>query len=456
MRLDDTIAAVATPLLASGLGVIRVSGSKSIPIVSSLFKGSSLKKTDSHKFVLGWIQDKDTLIDKVLIVAMHAPNSYTTEDIVEIQCHGSPVVLRKILDLVLKKGARLAEPGEFTQRAFFNGRIDLTQAEAVSDLIHANSNFGAKIAAEQLNGKLYHAIDSVKEQVISIFSMVEASIEFPEETQEFVQREDCLKRLNLACADLEKLITNSEFGLQMREGFTLTFIGKPNVGKSSLFNILLKKQRAIVTDIPGTTRDSIEELMQIKGLPFRIIDTAGIRKSKSRIESEGIKRTQIARKKADVVLLILDASKDLNKEDSILIDEIEKKRTIVVINKKDLISTKLPKWYEKISDFEYILISAKTGEGCKELETLLFEKVNRDNILKKQDEIWITNLRQQQAAKKALESLYLARKFLEQLSGEEFAAVDLKSSLNSLGEIVGETTSDDLLGRIFSEFCIGK
>ncbi|MDP7176256.1 MAG: tRNA uridine-5-carboxymethylaminomethyl(34) synthesis GTPase MnmE [SAR324 cluster bacterium] len=457
MRLDDTIAAVATPLQPSGLGVIRVSGTEAVSLVEPLFKGRErpLKKAETHKLLSGWIHDEGELLDKVLLVVMRAPHSYTTEDVVEIQCHGSPLVLRTILDLVLRQGARLAEAGEFTQRAFLHGRLDLTQVEAVADLIHASSEVGAKLAAQQLHGKLYQAIDIVKKQVVSIASLIEAGIEFPEEGLEFTQREDCLQSLDHACADLENMLSHAEQGRRMREGFAVALIGRPNVGKSSLLNTLLREQRAIVTTIPGTTRDSIEESVQIQGVAFRLTDTAGIRKTADLLETEGIRRTQIVRDKADLVLLILDSSEQLTEEDQTLIHDVEQERTIVVLNKKDRLSAKLPEWYEAISAMESVLISAKTGDGCDELESCLFAKATQGG-LPQQDEIWITNRRQQQAAKNALAALQQAREIFENSDGEEFLAVDLRSCLNALGEIVGETTPDDLLGQIFSEFCIGK
>ena len=457
MRLDDTIAAVATPLQPSGLGVIRVSGTEAVSLVEPLFKGRErpLKKAETHKLLYGWIHDEGELLDKVLLVVMRAPHSYTTEDVVEIQCHGSPLVLRTILDLVLRQGARLAEAGEFTQRAFLHGRLDLTQVEAVADLIHASSEVGAKLAAQQLHGKLYQAIDIVKKQVVSIASLIEAGIEFPEEGLEFTQHEDCLQRLDHACADLENMLSHAEQGRRMREGFAVALIGRPNVGKSSLLNTLLREQRAIVTTIPGTTRDSIEESVQIQGVAFRLTDTAGIRKTADLLETEGIRRTQIVRDKADLVLLILDSSEQLTEEDQTLIHDVEQERTIVVLNKKDRLSAKLPAWYEAISAMESVLISAKTGDGCDELESCLFAKATQGG-LPQQDEIWITNRRQQQAAKNALAALQQAREIFENSDGEEFLAVDLRSCLNALGEIVGETTPDDLLGQIFSEFCIGK
>ena len=457
MRLDDTIVAIATPLQPSGLGVIRVSGTQAVSLVEPLFKGTgrSLKNAETHKMLYGWIHDEGELLDKVLLIVMRTPHSYTTEDVVEIQCHGSPFVLRAILDLVLKQGGRLAEAGEFTQRAFLHGRLDLTQVEAVADLIHATSEVGAKLAAQQLHGKLFQAIDAVKKEVVSIASLIEASIEFPEEGLEFTQREDCLQRLDSASVALEDLLSNAEQGRRIREGFAVALIGRPNVGKSSLLNTLLREQRAIVTTIPGTTRDSIEESVQIKGISFRLTDTAGIRKTEDLIETEGIRRTQIVRDKADLILLILDASEKLAAEDLELIREVEKECTIVVLNKKDCIGANQPEWYGTITGLESVLISAKSGDGCDDLESCLFAKATQGG-LPQDDEIWITNRRQQQAAKQGLIALQKAREILEDSAGEEFLAVDLRSCLNALGEIVGETTPDDLLGHIFSEFCIGK
>ena len=457
MRLDDTIAAIATPLQPSGLGVIRISGTQAVPVVEPLFKGGGkeLQKTETHKLIHGWIHDDGKLLDQVLVVVMRAPHSFTTEDVVEIQCHGSPFILRTILTLVLRQGARLAKAGEFTQRAFLHGRLDLTQVEAVSDLIHASSEIGAKLAAQQLCGKLFHAINQVKKQVVSIASLVEANIEFPEEDTEFTHRDDCLQRLNQASADLENLLSHADRGRQIRDGFSVALIGRPNVGKSSLLNTLLREQRAIVTTIPGTTRDSIEESVQIQGLAFRLTDTAGIRKTEDLIETEGIRRTQNVRDNADLVLLILDASEKLMDEDLSLISEIEQERTIVVLNKKDRMTGKKPIWHKEISGMDAVLISAKTEDGCDELESRLFAKAALGG-LPQEDQTWITNRRQQHAAKQALSALFSAREGLIQSNGEEFLAVDLRSCLNALGEIVGETTTDDLLGQIFSEFCIGK
>jgi tRNA modification GTPase len=457
MSLEDTIAAIATPLQPSGLGVIRVSGKQAVSMVGYLFKGNTekLEKTKSNKLVHGWIHDNEKLIDRVLVIIMRSPRSYTTEDVVEIQCHGSPFIMQRILDLLLDQGARLAESGEFTQRAFLHGRIDLTQAEAVLDLVHSNSELGSELAVQQLKGKLYIEIEKVKKQVLATASLVEASIEFPEEDVEFVKHDECLRKIRQASSDLEKILVNANLGVRVREGFSVALIGRPNVGKSSLFNRLLNDQRAIVTNVPGTTRDYIEESKQIKGITFRLTDTAGIRNTKDLIESEGIRQTQNVLSRSDLVLLILDGGEKLNDEDLELIRDIKKNKTIIIINKIDLLTERRPVWTKEISGVESVLVSAKTGEGCDELESSLYDKATLDGIPNK-DEIWITNRRQQQAAERALASLFHARQGLEQSKGEEFVAVDLRSCLNALGDVVGQTTPDDLLGHIFSEFCIGK
>ena len=455
---EDTIAAIATPIQPSGIGVIRVSGIDAISILQPIFKGSeeAFKKSESHKLQYGWIHDGGDLVDQVLIAVMHAPNSYTTEDVVEVQCHGSPIVLKKILDLITKNGARIAEAGEFTQRAFLNDRIDLTQAEAVSDLVHSNSEIGAKLAVHQLHGKLFKYIEEVKKKVVTIASLIEASIEFPEEGLEINTREDCMHRIDNVCSDLKEMLSLADQGRRIKMGFLVAIIGRPNVGKSSLFNTMLQEQRVIVTSIPGTTRDSVEESIQIQGLSFRLTDTAGIRQTKELIEKEGITRTQLIIGKADIVLIILDASAKLTGSDQTLIDSFDKEKTLLVINKKDLLTDEFPDWYKSISSMKSVLVSAKNGDGCEELESCLFNMVTQGRGLPKYEDFYITNRRQQHAAEKALSALEKAKKILLYPNGEEFLAVDLRSCINALGEIVGETSSDDLLGKIFSEFCIGK
>jgi len=455
MNLEDTIAAVSTAMSPAGIGVVRVSGPHSIALVQPLFKAAQanldLEQVESHKMVRGWIHDQGVLLDEVLLVRMRAPRSYTTEDVVEIHCHGSVMVQRTILQLLLNQGARLAEPGEFTQRAFLHGRMDLTQVEAVSDLIHARSRMGMQIAVNQLQGKLYHAIQKIQDKVAQVAALVNACIDFSEEGETFTHHEDCCMRLKAVQNDLKSLLASAEQGKIMRAGLGVALIGRPNVGKSSLLNALLREKRAIVTEYPGTTRDLIEESVQIQGLSIRLMDTAGIRTTENPIETEGIQRSEKAKEFADLVLLLLDCSEPLNEVDTQLLANVERENTLLILNKKDLLTQSHPPWMDQLQGYDYLLISTKSPEDIVALENKLLDRVTTGMVSVSESPL-ITNVRQQQAAQKALFALNLALDGLEQKLGEECIAVDLGSCLRALGEIVGETTTDDLLNRIFSDF----
>ena len=461
MSFEDTIAAIATASGVGGIGVIRVSGKHTLSALEPIFQFAEKTMTwatvQSHRLYRGWVYEQKQPIDEVLLAVMKAPHSYTTEDVAEIHCHGNPMVLHTILELILQQNVRLAQPGEFTQRAFLQGRLDLTQVEAVADLLQARSKLGVCAAVNQLQGKLYQAIEAVKAQIFHVAALLEATIDFSDEDETFTHRDDCLARLVQAQKDLETLLASAEKGKLMRSGLGVALIGKPNSGKSSLLNALLGEQRAIVTSLPGTTRDVIEEAIQIKGLAIRLLDTAGIRTTKDVVEHEGVKRSQNAWANADVVLLVLDCSAPLCREDEQLLAQANPEKTLVVWNKKDLLppaaSTEIEK--ETLKKFSAVLVSAKYSEGLHELENALFQKATQGNTMLS-EEACITNLRQQQAAQKALAALREAIAGLEQEIGEECLAVDLAQCLRALGEIVGETTPDDLLNHIFSEFCIGK
>ena len=459
MRLDDTIAAIATATGPAGIGVIRISGNRAIRVACAIFSPShseqNFEEAQSHRLYHGWIHDQGRSLDEVLVAVMRAPHSYTTEDVVEIQCHGSVAVLQTMLELILKHDVRLAEPGEFTQRAFLHGRLDLTQVEAVSDLIHARSRLGIYTAVNQLKGKLYEAIAAIREDVAHVAALIEATIDFSDEDEEFTQHEECVTRLEQTRKDLEALLSFAEQGKILRSGLGVALIGRPNVGKSSLLNALLQEQRAIVTEIPGTTRDVIEESIHFKGLAIRLIDTAGIRMTKDIVESEGVQRSRNAWETADMALLLLDSSTSLFPEDKQLLEQADPEKTIVVLNKKDLLSGNQPAWIDQCHPFKTVLVSAKHAAGLQELEESLFEKGTRDGFLMEEQAL-ITNVRQQQSAKKALFALQVALEDLRNRVGEECLAVDLAGCLRALGEIVGDTTADDLLNRIFSQFCIGK
>jgi tRNA modification GTPase len=460
VRLDDTIAAIATAQQPSGLGVIRISGPQALAAAELIFRSSgavALSEAPSHQFRHGWIADAEGWVDEVLAVVMREPRSFTTEDVVELHCHGSVLVQQTILGLLIEQGVRLAEPGEFTRRAFLKGRLDLTRVEAISDLIHARSKGGMRVAAQQLRGQLFEAISAVQEQLIQVASLVEASIEFPEEGETFTHREDCLRRIEDASCELERLLAHADQGRRLREGVATALIGRPNVGKSSLLNALLRESRAIVTAVPGTTRDLIEETVQLHGLAFRLTDTAGLRESFDEVESEGIRRTRNTWSAAELVVLVVDQNQPPDAEDQRLLAEADPARTLVAQNKADLPSGNEVQdaWQTVLQDFEAVRMSATTGEGLELLKARMVRWA-MGGELPRAEEVWITNLRQQQAAQQALDALRQAQTTLEQDAGEEYLALDLRHALNALGAVVGETTADDLLARIFSEFCIGK
>ncbi|MGK5091892.1 tRNA uridine-5-carboxymethylaminomethyl(34) synthesis GTPase MnmE [Deltaproteobacteria bacterium TL4] len=459
MNLEDTIAAISTAMGPAGIGIIRVSGRRALASLRPIFKPAkaalSVDQLESHKMVLGWIMEERRFLDEVLLVTMRAPHSYTTEDMVEIHCHGSVLILQSILKLILKQGVRLAQPGEFTQRAFLHGRLDLTQVEAVSDLIHARSRLGMQVAVNQIRGKLFQTIQRLKEEMADVLALLNASIDFSEEDEEFTHQEDCLKRLRHIRLELEQLLTSADQGKIMRDGIGVALIGRPNVGKSSLLNALLKEQRAIVTDIPGTTRDILEENLQMEGLAIRLMDTAGIRETTNPVEIEGVQRSRDAWALAEMVLLVLDASEDLSKEDLALIHRANCEKTLVILNKADLLQGKQPEWMSQVQAFESLLISTRSANDIKALEHLIFRRSLKAEVVS-EEQVMITNLRQQQAVQKALHSIQFALEGLELNTGEECVAVDLKNGLSAVGEVVGETTAEDLLNRIFSEFCIGK
>lgn len=455
MHTDDTIAAISTPIGQGGIGLVRVSGKDAITIADKLFrspKNKKLKQTPSHRILFGHIINPSTgeLIDEVLISVMKAPNTYTKEDIIEINCHGGAVPLKRILELLLNSGAQLAGPGEFTQRAFLNGRIDLAQAEAVLDVINAMTVQSQKTALEQLRGSLSGKIDAVRARLIDLTALVETFIDFPEDDIEAPS----LKEMNQMAMEikqpLENLIKSSRYGIILREGLKTAIVGRPNVGKSSLLNALLEHDRAIVTDMPGTTRDIIEEYLNIQGLPIKIMDTAGIREVKNIAEKEGVKRSLETLKNADMVLLVIDGSKALHKADKALIESSDPDKTILVINKADLPQKIKP----VITEMPAVRISAKNETGLDTLKDLIAA-----TALKGREESGgaiVTNTRHLHALKKALAAV---ESFIEGVSrndSPEFLSVELREALDAIGQILGITTPDEILNHIFDNFCIGK
>ncbi len=459
-REEETIAAIATPFGESGIGIVRISGPMAEPIARKLFQPRrELCEFVSHHLYYGEIIDpeKKLPIDEVLVVLMRSPKTYTREDVVEIQCHGGYLILQKVLELVLKHGARMAQPGEFTKRAFLNGRIDLTQAEAVVDLIRAKTMVSLEIANQQRRGRLFREMAAMREGLVGQLAHIEAHIDFPEEELETATRDQIRRDLEGMIGQLEAWIASYEEGKLFREGISCAIIGKTNVGKSSLLNVLLKEDRAIVTPIPGTTRDVIEEVLNIEGIPVRLMDTAGLRKAADDIEQEGVRRTRERVEDADFVLLVLDGSRKIEEDDTEIFKEIAGKKKVVAINKKDL-SAEIS-LEEVRGHFErdpIVSISALRNEGIDDLRDAIYASLIRRNIRSSPDELIVANVRHKITLCATRENLLNAARGLEERVSFEFIAFEIRSALETLGEIGGETASEEVLNRIFDQFCIGK
>jgi len=456
---SDTIAAIATPVGAGGIGVVKISGPKALqaalPLLRPARDPSDLK---SHHLYYCRIVDPDSekIVDEVLFSVMRAPRSYTKEDVVEIQAHGSRCGLHRILELVLRQGVRLAEPGEFTKRAFLNGRIDLTQAEAVAELISAQTAEGLEIASRHLTGHLRKSIESVRETVKELLTEMEAAIDFPEDLEEIIQPEIFSLRVEeQIVGPLLELLAHYEEGHIYREGVSAIILGRPNVGKSSLMNRLLQKERSIVTTIPGTTRDFIEETVNVQGIPVRLIDTAGLHETDDVLESMGIRFTKDRLDEADIVLFMVDAGAPVTEEDERIYQMVRERRTILVVNKMDLPPHRaVGEITDRFSNLRYVEISALLGQGIEELKTTLFSLITRQTGPSDLPGV-VPNLRQKLAIEQAVEAMKKAATgFTERHI--ELTAIDLKDALDALGEIVGETAREDILEQIFSRFCIGK
>ncbi len=455
MHTDDTIAAISTPIGQGGIGIVRLSGKDAVTIADKIFrshKKKKLKQTPSHRILFGHVIDPSdkSIIDEVLVSVMKTPNTYTKEDIVEINCHGGAVPIRRILDLVLNRGARLADPGEFTQRAFLNGRIDLTQAEAVLDVINSMTVQSQKTALAQLSGKLSGRIQAIREQLIELTAFVEAYIDFPEEDIELPSLKKMKESADKIQTPLKKLIEGSRYGVVLREGLKTAIIGRPNVGKSSLLNALLEHDRAIVTEIPGTTRDVIEEYINIQGLPLKIIDTAGIRNVNNIVEKEGVRRSLSILDNADLVLLLLDGSKALHKADRELIERANPDKTILVTNKSDL-----PQKARPVKNLmTTVSISAKHETGLDVLKDTIVSMTLKGQVECGTD--LVTNTRHVHALEKALTSMDAFIDGVDKQDSPEFLSVELREALDAIGEILGITTPEEILNHIFDNFCIGK
>lgn len=459
-REEETIAAISTPFGESGIGIVRMSGPMAESIVRGLFKAKRDQSLFiSHHFHYGEIIDPRDghPVDEVLVVLMRGPKTYTREDIVEINCHGGYLVLQKVLELVLAQGARMAQPGEFTKRAFLNGRIDLTRAEAVIDLIKAKTMEGIDIANQQLKGSLYKEMTALKESLIEHLSLIEAHIDFPEEEMETIPQAEMRQNLHNSIQKLEEWISTYEEGRVFREGITCAITGKTNVGKSSLLNVLLRQERAIVTPIPGTTRDVIEEVLNIHGIPVRLMDTAGLRKAKDFIEQEGVRRAKERVADADLILLILDGSRELDEDDLEIILEIKEKKKVVIINKKDLpLKLSLEEIKKRFPEDPLVSISALKNEGVEDLKKAIYSSLIHRDIRVSPEHLIVANIRHKMLLTQIKENFSNALKDLEEGTSLEFIAFEIRSALDALGEMVGETTTEEVLHRIFNQFCIGK
>ncbi len=456
MNLDDTIAAIATPLGEGGLAVIRISGGNALTVAEKVFTpvgGNSCKPSEakSHTIHYGKVLRAGERVDEVLCAVMLAPRTFTRENIVEITCHGGILSTKTVLDAVLEAGARLALPGEFTQRAFLNGRLDLTQAEAVADLIHARTELALSAANEQLAGKLSARINQLRDDLMHTLAHIEAHIDFPEEDIAPDTRANLESRMERGIDFMDELLRTASEGQILRRGIRSAIIGRPNAGKSSLLNQLLGHERAIVSPIAGTTRDTIEETANVRGIPVVFIDTAGLREAKDEIESEGIRRSRESLARAEFILHVLDASEPLTKEDEMFLAEFSDKKRILVLNKTDL-PRKLVMPTLKASPVDVCCVS---GNGIQQLKDAIKSLVWSGAVTNEMAQVTI-NSRHQDALRRAREAGQLALDALRAEASLEFVALDLRISANAVGEVVGKTTTEDLLDSIFSTFCLGK
>ena len=454
--LFDTIAAISTPRGEGGIGIIRISGDKSFEILDKIFNTKNPNRDlGFYKFNYGFIHDNGKIVDEVMAVRMKAPKTYTCEDVVEINCHGGHLISEKVLELVLKNGARHAEQGEFTKRAFMNGRIDLSQAEAVMDIIQGKTEKSISLSLEQLRGDLRDKIGSFKKALLDVTAHVNVVLDYPEEGIDDPLPSNLRENLENVYAEAERLISSYDKGKKIKEGIKTVIAGKPNVGKSTLLNSLLKEERAIVTHIPGTTRDVIEEIINIKGIPLVLTDTAGIRKTEDIVENIGVEKSKKFIENADLVLLVLDASRELESEDREVIEEIQNnnKKMIVLLNKIDL-ERKI-----ELDEFglENILeISAKDNIGIEDMEERIYSYIVEEKVEDSSEKLIITNIRHKTALEKTKDAIRNIFETIDAGMPMDLISVDLKEALDSLSEITGEISSEDILDHVFGNFCVGK
>ena len=457
-NLNDTIAAISTAIGEAGIAIVRMSGDDSVNIIDEIFVSASGKKmaeAENRKFLYGHIADGDKLIDEVLVVKMKGLHSYTAEDIVEIHCHGGVVSVKRILNLILSKGARLAEKGEFTKRGFLNGRIDLTQAEAVIDMIKAKTDISFDMGLNQLSGALSEVLNKLKDELVSMQALIVANIDFPDEDIEDAAYHDLMERSDKILEKMDNLLDNSKNSRLLRDGINTVILGKPNVGKSSLLNGLLKYDRAIVTDIAGTTRDIIEDYINLDGVLLKITDTAGIRETDDEVEKIGVNIAREKLKEADLVIAIFDISRDFDKDDEEILNLIKDKKHITILNKDDLDQKISDKEIEKYFKDDYLRLSVMENESVKKIENLIIDLFFDGELQISSDSI-LSNIRHINALKEAKKALLEVNESLKEKVFLDLIEVDLENVISHISEITGTITTEDILDRVFSDFCIGK
>lgn len=459
MKVTDTIAAISTSAGNSGIGIVRVSGDEAIEIVDKIFKSNKAEKklcdVNSHTVHYGHIVDGDKTLDQVLVIVMKNPHSYTGENTVEIDCHGGMLILQKVLELVIRNGAKAAAPGEFTKRAFLNGRMDLSQAEAVMDVIHSSNDFALNSSIEQLKGGVSDKIKEIRSDVIYHIAFIESALDDPEHISLDGYDDEISSMLEKNISKIKRLIDTFDNGRIMKEGIKTVILGKPNAGKSSLLNLMLGEERAIVTDIEGTTRDTLEENINLNGLSLKIIDTAGIRNTKDTVEQIGVNKAKEIASGADLIIYVVDGSREIDENDLEIIELIKDKQSIVLLNKSDVETVVDLKKVNDLLKEDMIEFSAKEGTGMEQLEERIRERFYSGKVTYN-DQVYITNARHKEALENSYHSLLKVKDSVEAMMPEDFYSIDLMDAYEQLGLIIGESVEDDLVNEIFSKFCMGK
>lgn len=453
----DTIAAISTPIGEGGISIVRMSGEDAVKIANKVFKGANLTEVSTHTIHYGHIVDPESkkVIDEAMVTVLRAPKTFTREDIVEVNCHGGIVVTNHILQILLANGARMADPGEFTKRAFVNGRIDLTQAESVMDIVRAKTDKARQVAVGQLAGGLLEKIRAMRKEILDTLANVEVNIDYPKYDADQITADQMAKTSKDVIAEIDKLLNTAQEGTILRNGLATAIVGQPNVGKSSLLNYLTKSDKAIVTDVAGTTRDTLEEYVSVKGVPLKLIDTAGIHHTEDKVEKIGVERSQKALQQADLVLLLLDGSKNLADEDKALIEETKNKKRIIILNKMDIGQKINVQEMKKLTNSEVISTSILKQVNLDELENLI-KKLFFSGITNSNDQILVTNQRQSGLLAKAKKQLEDVISAVEDGVPVDIAQIDFNGAWDTLGEITGDSAPDELINALFSQFCLGK